>query len=379
MKDVVQLLDLPDELILAIVNKIKPRLLLLCSIIDIGNNRLEQLALDKCHSIDLTFDYFKSSHKLRFKRSYSHVMSRISNQIQSLTFDILHIRDLANFAEQNCNGTLLNLTHLKITIGRQYHETGTPYTLRLLTFNFTTYITPNLVSQHRFDTEISQIIDQFIKNTTRSFLSSLYLINNMSSSNMLISALSPDSILTLYPQYYHKDQAYNSSLSVINCDCQENPYCIQQSIVYDLDGSTRLFPVPGVYVGCYLVEALLQSNLRCLYDDLCLQELIKPLKLSINSSSLSNSSSVYGTSYEDYFNECQPEECSATYVHRENVVYIITTMTGLISGLTKVYLFTVPLLVNMIFPLLIRLKRNGLFNNRVAQLETIASNADGSV
>ncbi|CAF3597026.1 unnamed protein product [Rotaria sp. Silwood1] len=163
--NVVQLLDLPDELILAIVNKIKPRLLLLCSIIDIGNNRLEQLALDKCHSIDLTFDYFKSSHKLRFKRSYSHVMSRISNQIQSLTFDILHIRDLANFAEQNCNGTLLNLTHLKITIGRQYHETGTPYTLSINLYSTLRRkplfsIIPQLILLHKYIR--AQILSTFL-------------------------------------------------------------------------------------------------------------------------------------------------------------------------------------------------------------------------
>ena len=59
----VELLDLPDELILAIMNKVKPRVLLLCSIIGIGNNRLEQLAIDNCHSFDLTFDYCQSSHE----------------------------------------------------------------------------------------------------------------------------------------------------------------------------------------------------------------------------------------------------------------------------------------------------------------------------
>jgi hypothetical protein len=48
-----------------------------------------------------------------------------------------------------------------------------------------------------------------------------------------------------------------------------------------------------MYVGCYLVEALLQSDLRCFSDDLCLQQLINSLYLSINTSSLSNSGSVY--------------------------------------------------------------------------------------
>ncbi len=36
-------------------------MLLLCSIIAIGNNRLEQLALDKCQSIDLTIG--RQSHR----------------------------------------------------------------------------------------------------------------------------------------------------------------------------------------------------------------------------------------------------------------------------------------------------------------------------
>jgi hypothetical protein len=45
---------------------------------------------------------------------------------------ILHISVIPNlikFAEQNCNGTLPNLTHVKITSGRECHRTGIPYTL----------------------------------------------------------------------------------------------------------------------------------------------------------------------------------------------------------------------------------------------------------
>jgi hypothetical protein len=152
------------------------------------------------------------------------------------------------------------------------------------------------------------------------------------------------------------------------------------------------FFLVGIYVGCYLVGGLLQSDLRCFYNDLCLQQLMNSLNISVNTTSLSNSSSVYrvttplleivsnlmieqwnnDTSYQDYFNQCQPEECSITYVHRGNVPYIITMMTGLIGGLTKVYMFAVPLLVKIIYPLIIRLKRNKLVNNRVVPFETTA-------
>ena len=66
----VHLLDLPDELILAILNKVKPHVLLLCSIITVGNNRLEQLALDKCQAIDLTLDYSQSLDESLFQRFF---------------------------------------------------------------------------------------------------------------------------------------------------------------------------------------------------------------------------------------------------------------------------------------------------------------------
>jgi hypothetical protein len=80
---------------------------------------------------------------------------------------------------------------------------------------------------------------------------------------MLISALSSDSVLARFPQYYYdynsyhyeyvydrRDQEYNSNLTGIDCDCQENPFCVQQAIVYDLDAATMLFLVPGkLYMG----------------------------------------------------------------------------------------------------------------------------------
>ncbi len=94
------MVDLPDELILLIMNKVKPEVLLLCSIITVGNNRLEQLALDKCHSIDLTFDYCQSPYKSLIRRFYSHVMPRIIHNIQSLTFNIQHIPNIIHFAKK---------------------------------------------------------------------------------------------------------------------------------------------------------------------------------------------------------------------------------------------------------------------------------------
>jgi len=109
------------------MNKVKPKVLLLCSIITIGNNRLEKLALDMCHSIDLTFDSFQSPHQFIIPRFYTHIMPCIINNIQSLTLSIQHIPNMTTFVERYCNGTLPNLTYLKIIIGRKNSMIGTSY------------------------------------------------------------------------------------------------------------------------------------------------------------------------------------------------------------------------------------------------------------
>jgi hypothetical protein len=106
MKGVIQLLDLPDELILAILKKVNPQVLLLCSMIDIGNHRLEQLAFDRCHSIDLTFDYPEAAHRSLMKQFYSRVMPRVCHDIQSLTINFYHILPMTTFIKKNRNGTL---------------------------------------------------------------------------------------------------------------------------------------------------------------------------------------------------------------------------------------------------------------------------------
>jgi hypothetical protein len=97
--------------------------------IGIGNNRLEELAFDRCHSIDLTLDYLGSPYGSLMKRFYSYVMPRIIHDIQSLTINLHDISSIKTFVENSCNGTLPNLTHLKIMLGAKQNKTGVPYTI----------------------------------------------------------------------------------------------------------------------------------------------------------------------------------------------------------------------------------------------------------
>jgi hypothetical protein len=123
----VELLDLPDEMILAIMNKIKQRPILLYSMIGIKNIRLEQLALGQSHSIDLTSDYFDISYKYQkfIEKFILFTLPCIFNHIKSLTIDIIHIRHLDYMTEEMKNKNCLNnLKHLKIMAGRLNSHAG---------------------------------------------------------------------------------------------------------------------------------------------------------------------------------------------------------------------------------------------------------------
>ncbi|CAF4373842.1 unnamed protein product [Rotaria sp. Silwood2] len=119
-------MNLPDEMILAIMNKVKHKVLLLCSIIGTGNNRLEQLALDNCYSIDLTFDYSHSPYDLLVQRFYSSVLPHISDNIQSLTINFKHLLRINRVAKAYSNEILPNLIYVKIMIGHVHLKTGKP-------------------------------------------------------------------------------------------------------------------------------------------------------------------------------------------------------------------------------------------------------------
>ena len=120
-----------------------------------------------------------------------------------------------------------------------------------------------------------------------------------------------------------------------------------------------------------MVEAVLQSDINCLFHVDCLQQLVDSLNMTnitVSNIVLNSTSSRYQTnsilleifsnmmleewnsqiSYEKYFSICNVSVCTVTYVNVGNVIYIITTIIGLIGGLTKVHRFGLLLLAKII-------------------------------
>jgi len=54
------------------------------------------------------------------------------------------------------------------------------------------------------------------------------------------------------------------------------------------------------------------------------------------------------TMYDEYYNECAPIECMYTEKSRNSVLYIVTTLIGLVGGLVTVLKMIAPLIVKLV-------------------------------
>ncbi|CAF1591524.1 unnamed protein product, partial [Didymodactylos carnosus] len=239
----------------------------------------------------------------------------------------------------------------------------------LSVFNSTKYVTKNVYQQDLFQSQTKQIVALFIQRTINSFLQTLSVVRGASTSNQLFSGLltnwrrATTGNIILIPQFYYNDTA-NSS---IYCSCKIDPTtCGQLAGVYDISElispTNLLINIPNFRVGCYMVEAIFSSTFECFYNQTCFNswnnliypESSNPFKASPmiwsqNTSRYLPTTKVQTiieqlmieqwndeTSFESYFNECNPDKCVYTYNKQADVIYTITTIIGLIGGITTV-------------------------------------------
>jgi hypothetical protein len=52
--------------------------------------------------------------------------------------------------------------------------------------------------------------------------------------------------------------------------------------------------------------------------------------------------------YDNYYNACQPAQCIYTHQTKNDIIYIVTTLVGLVGGLITVLKLVVPRLVKLV-------------------------------
>ena len=229
------------------------------------------------------------------------------------------------------------------------------------------YVSASVMPSKLFETETDSLINRFKSSITNSFLLSLSMIGNTTQANALWSTRQTNYELLINPD----GKLYAATKNYEGCLCSSSTACIVSSSIYQVPNRTALFTVPGFYRGCYVVEALLQSTLECFYNQTCINHLqVYFLSSSaINAIALNSSSptnySIKSTiknlvdklmieqwnvsmMYERYYNECQPTQCTYTAETRNDLIYIVTTLFGIVGGLITVLKLVVPRLVKLV-------------------------------
>ena len=231
------------------------------------------------------------------------------------------------------------------------------------------YISGSLISYELFQTQMDSRILQFISSTTEAFLLSLETIRSATKSNALFTAYQTNYIFYLSDVEYPAVRLVSTQYG--NCDCMITPECTQETILLRAASTDILYKVPGLNIGCYIIEALIQSTLECLYMQECVEQIryhafssneminITALDSSLPSRYQSNTSMEiilnrlmveqwnWSIIYKNYYEECRPYECTYTFEARNDIIYIVTIIIGLIGGLVKVLKITVPTIVKL--------------------------------
>ncbi|CAM4759017.1 unnamed protein product [Rotaria magnacalcarata] len=139
----------------------------------------------------------------------------------------------------------------------------------------------------------------------------------------------------------------------------------EPSVIYDKSGITKLFKIPGIYKGCFMIESLLQSTLECFYNQTCINQLnsyllsnssldVKALDSSLTSRFVEKSTMEelinkllieqwnLSMIHENYYNACQPISCIYSYTTRNDIIYILTIVIGLVGGIIEILKFVIP-------------------------------------
>ena len=224
-------------------------------------------------------------------------------------------------------------------------------------------VTTQPLENATFYKQVESLVNQFQISVPNDFVRHLTLVRQTTQGNAW---------LTLYTSNWRYVVRESFALSTIftspivygNCSCATNPTCSQPAGVYE---NQMFVELPGFRIGCYPLEALLQSSLICLFNSTCVKLLefyfpssigsgsMKTLieaeltryKMNITIETLVNQLLVEqwitNISYDAYFIQCAPSVCTFTYTRNNGPLVMITTILGLFGGLTITLRMLVPL------------------------------------
>lgn len=266
----------------------------------------------------------------------------------------------------------------------------------LLEFGMQKMISTHAMSRNNFQSQLESFIQKLkatiITNVLRidQYLELNIAYNDLISSlcsNYYVYATPGKAGYATYPGFYLSKTYKNMSdnKDYYSCYTRYNskfysgfyPNTNLNSSYYYKPDPPPVYSVPGIVVGCLPRFSIMQSTLECLFDSNCLN-IVQSLTIgtsmydSLNTSILSSRFSINTTigsmfnellieewhnttNFTNYFQSCAPISCSYTYTERFKIIYIITSIIGLLGGLTMALKILTSLIVKHIVPRICRI------------------------
>lgn len=221
-------------------------------------------------------------------------------------------------------------------------------------------ITRQALTMDQFINQMTSITDQFYLEMTRTLQNTF---------DYLQAIIHGDGIMSSYfTNYIIKPNPSSIDLPSLilpvtygNCSCGTSLTCSEPMIIDNTSFA-------GLFIGCLPLSALLQLTLECFYNQTCLEKLHSALfdnattkyiptslvaksrfppntslQLIIDELFIENWS--HYADYDVYFRHCLPLNCVYIQIKKFDMLYIVTTIIGLVGGLAVVLRLTCPLLV----------------------------------
>ena len=246
-------------------------------------------------------------------------------------------------------------------------------------FLSSSFVHPQPLPRLAFTQQTNALIQTFLNTTRDEFLYTISLANDLLRVDQYVSGLETNTYLRVnyvdeestpspyrvYPTF----KMYNNH-SENMCNCGKKTDCYQ---IDDID-SPIIYPM-GISMRCSLMDTVLKSSLACWFDHDCFASFHEYMtffntNLRSNISSLNDSISTrfssndtmesimselmvefynISVSFRNYYHTCQPLSCTYPLEIRSSLIYMVTTIIGLLGGLSVVLRLITPLILKLIF------------------------------
>ncbi len=218
-----------------------------------------------------------------------------------------------------------------------------------------TFVTTQAISENLFELQVTALIKDWKAVTINNFIHTLQLIRAIQHGNHLAAA---DSNSRFYVKPMLNKSLLNSSVYYDQCNCMLSKLCHSPLRVfnYKVDATRPLFEIPGFFMGCFRLEALLSSTLECFYNQTCMDKVNTNVLLfgkqsnftALNATGNSPYESIDSvasrlfveewsnySSFNSYYKACAPDLCIYEDMRRLKLMSLVTSIIGIFGSLTS--------------------------------------------